>query len=83
MTQHVLIEATSLEEHTRRIEAMESRIERLCAALEAVQVQREPEGLKVNDYAKRFEITPRTVNRWIDEGKLKARGAGRAREVKL
>ena len=28
MTQHVLIEATSLEEHTRRIEAMESRIER-------------------------------------------------------
>ncbi|MAY85549.1 MAG: hypothetical protein CML02_02315 [Pseudooceanicola sp.] len=83
MTQHVLIEATSLEEHTRRIEAMESRIERLCAALEAVQVQREPEWLKVNDYAKRFEITPRTVNRWIDEGKLKARGAGRAREVKL
>lgn len=74
---------TSLEEHTRRIEAMESRIERLCAALEAVQVQREPEWLKVNDYAKRFEITPRTVNRWIDEGKLKARGAGRAREVKL
>ena len=83
MTQHVLIEATSLEEHTRRIEAMESRIERLCAALEAVQVQREPEWLKVNDYAKRFEITPRTVNRWIDEGKLKARGSGRAREVKL
>lgn len=83
MTQHVLIEATSLEEHTRRIEAMESRIERLCAAIEAVQVQREPEWMKVNDYAKRFEITPRTVNRWIDEGKLKARGSGRAREVKL
>jgi hypothetical protein len=83
MTQHVLIEATSLEEHTRRIEAMESRIERLCAALEAVQVQREPEWMPVKDYATKYDVTPRTVNRWIDEGKLKARGSGRAREVKL
>ena len=83
MTQHVLIETTSLEDLHREVASVKSDLQRLCAAIEAVQVQREPEWLKVNDYAKRFEITPRTVNRWIDEGKLKARGSGRAREVKL
>ena len=83
MTQHVLIEATSLEDLHREVASVKSDLQRLCAALEAVQVKREPEWMLVKDYATKCKVTPRTVNRWIDEGKLKARGSGRAREVKL
>jgi excisionase family DNA binding protein len=41
------------------------------------------EVLRVDEVAKKLNVTPRVVRRWIQEGKLKAKKIGRAYVVTM
>ena len=77
MTQQLIaIDPTALDELTAEVRALR-------AELSAVRVDHQPQWLTVPEYAKRMNVTTRTVRDWIAAGRVEARGAGKAREVRL
>ncbi len=65
------------------VQDLTAQIAKLQQLVSAIVTPREPEWLSLEKYAESKSVTIRTVNNWIANGKVKARGAGKLREVKI
>lgn len=65
------------------IMSLERRIEALARALEGAKIVPRPEWLSIADAAQAEGVTPATIRRWIAEGRIEAKGSGKARRVRV
>lgn len=60
-----------------------AEIRDLKGKIDGATITPRPEWVSVPVAAKAKGVTPATVRRWINEGRIEARGVGKAREVRL
>jgi len=64
-------------------EALSRKIDALRQDLQGATIIPAPEWVCIKEAARRKGVTEDTVRRWIRDGQIEARGAGRLREVRL
>jgi excisionase family DNA binding protein len=65
------------------LERLEKRLDTVLRLLEGVKATPRPEWVTVNEAARALKVSPDTIRRQIRDGKMEARGAGKARRVRL
>lgn len=60
----------------QKLESIEKRIE-------SATITPAPKWVSIKDASEHFGVNRSTIHRWIEDGKLTAKGAGRARRVYL
>jgi excisionase family DNA binding protein len=65
------------------IERVEAKLDRLTAMIEGATVSPAPEWVSMSEAARRKGVHRSTIDRWIKEQRLQARGAGKLREVRV
>lgn len=66
-----------------RIDRLEAQIDKLLRIVERSTVTPAPEWVSVSEAARIEGCSATTIRRMVDAGKLEARGAGKARRVRL
>ena len=66
-----------------RLAAVEAKLDLLLARTERATITPAPRWVTVAEYADIRDCSDATVRRWIKNGVVEARGAGRRREVRV
>lgn len=65
------------------IEALRAEVRALRLMLEGATVTPAPDWVSIGDAAKHYDVDVSTVHRWIGNGRIEAKGAGKMRRVKI
>lgn len=65
------------------LEAIKTELTSIRSLLEKVVMTPRPEWMSVKDYAKHMSKTPRTIQNWIEEGKVETKMVGGVKMVRL
>ena len=63
--------------------ALREQVARLERRIDGATITPAPEWVPVPEAARRLHVSPQTVHRWIREGRIEAKGAGKARRVRV
>ncbi len=64
-------------------EQLSAKLDRLEKKLDGATVIPKPEWVSITEAAKHYGKHPDTINRWVERGKLEARGEGSLRRVRI
>ena len=62
---------------------VEAKLDSLLQMLERSKITPTPDWVSISEAARINEVSATTIRRWIDLGQIEARGAGKARRVKI
>lgn len=74
--QLIAVDANALDLVLRKLDHLERKFD-------AADIRPRSEWVSIAEYAGTKGVTTRTVQNWIASGRVKARGAGKMREVKV
>jgi excisionase family DNA binding protein len=66
-----------------RIDRLESQLRDLKHMIEGATIHPKPEWVPVPEAARELGVSTATIRRWARDGRIEARGAGKARRVHI
>lgn len=65
------------------IHAIRQQLDTLVRLVEQSHIQRAPEWVTVQEAARNLDCSPDTIRRRVERGEMEAKGAGKARRVRM